>query len=176
MTDFNKRLNKASKPRRVKNWWSKNKYKVSRVIFSPLYCIALIVRAYREKNSSKRHPFDVSHAKKILDKWLPARFAYTMKYNGGEKEVLISTDNDYCDIYIGAFSSNWIKNKKQQRYYCENFNSFKDFILNTYEIEGWCRYPITNWVEWDKAKEKFGWESQCWNKDFAKGVVFYKES
>ena len=174
MVDFNKRFQKASKPHSIKNWWKQNGYKVWRVVFFIPYLICLFINFVDKKrrNRDRSKPFDPIYAKKILDKWLPAEFVKVLKY---ENQVLISTDDDYCDIYIGAFSSNWIKNKKQRQYYCENLNDFKDYILNTYEIDGWCRYPITNWMEWDKAKEKFGWESQCWNKDYAKGVVFYKE-
>ena len=77
------------------------------------------------------------------------------------------------DLEFHDFWGNYNKNKKSSRFFLKFDNQFRDYIMNEYQIDGYQKMTLTNWTHWDKAKEKFNWGGTPYNKDYAKGVIFY---
>ena len=64
--------------------------------------------------------------------------------------------------------------RKQERYFAKFYEKVKAYIVRTYEIDGYEKFPILTYSDWQAAKKKFDWGGTPYNDDIAKGVVFYK--
>lgn len=178
---FEKQLNKRISKHNIRNaaffkWWRKNDYKVYRVIFFPIYIIQLI-REKCHKHTYDKLQFSNEKSKKLIDKELSRLVAYDIDCGliSKDEEIAICTSNDF-GISFSSFGV-WYRgqNKSAKNYFLKFSSEIKEFIINEYAIDGYQKMVIDDWIKWDKAKEKFGWYSTPNNKDYAIGVIFYKE-
>ena len=178
---FEKQLNKRISKNNIRNatffkWWRKNDYKIYCIIFFPIYIIQLIREKYNE-NSYEKLQFSNEKNKKLIDAELSRLVAIDIKCNlaSEDDEIVICTDRDF-GIDFSSFGA-WYrgKNKKTKSYFLKFSSEIKEFIINEYTIDGYQKMVIDNWIKWDQAKEKFGWERPPYDKDHAIGVIFYKE-
>lgn len=180
--DFNKKLKVSGNKQRISSWWSRNGYKIFRVVLFPLYLVYLISEWVKKKKclKQKEKPFDKNRAKKILDRWLPDRFAFVLRHmdvKEGENESILITDwSDIGDISLRASGIGWIRGRKDQKYCFAHWKQFVEYVLNEYEIKGWESKRIRGWTEWNRVCEEFGWHRIYGNeKDHMTGVVFFRE-
>ena len=179
--DFNKKIEISEKEQKVSRWWNRNRHKIFRIVLFPLYFVYLGIEWVKKKGKGKQKEdiFSKDRAKKILDKWLPAEFAFKLRHTKtkeGEKENILITDgSDFGDIQIRASGVRWIKSKKDMAYCFAHWGQFKKYVIEEYEIEGWEARRIKGWTEWDEACEEFGWRQIYGSeKDNMAGVVFYR--
>ena len=178
---FEKQLDKRINKNNIRNatffkWWRKNDYKVYRVIFFPIYIIQ-VIREKCHKISYEKLQFSNEQSKKLIDKELSRLVAYEIDrgFSSKDEEIAICTSDDF-GISFSSFGL-WYRgrNKSAKNYFLKFSSEIKEFIINEYTIEGYQKMVIDNWILWDRAKEKFGWGGTPNNKDYAIGVIFYKE-
>lgn len=164
----------AKKQRRENNklrkWWRNNSYKVWRVL---LFWIWLPIKLLHDADEKKYKTIQYSDeiTKKYLDKVLP----YLVSYWGEEPNCfLITSAGDMGSIRFTALMHLPRRYRKQQRYFIVFYEQVKAYIVRTYEIDGYDKFPILTSEDWYAAKEKFDWGGVPYNDEYAKGVVFYK--
>jgi hypothetical protein len=162
---------KADKKHPIRSWWSKNNYKVLRVIFFPAWIYYILREKYKDKNYASL-TYTPELCKKYLDKVLPNMVAH---YCEDAKIFLISDSDDMGDIEFYDFWQYRKQNKKYKKFFVKFEYKIKEYILNEYEIDGYSKMTLLNWTHWDQAKNKFGWSETPYNSDYKKGVVFYIE-
>ena len=67
-----KAMNRKPKKKIFRKWWSKNGYKVNKVIFFPIWIGALIVKKIQTKLNN-RQVWSEERAKQILDYYIPRK-------------------------------------------------------------------------------------------------------
>lgn len=158
---------------KIRKWWQKHGYKVLRVllfyIWIPCWC--------HQKLKDKRYKemsYNDDTTKKYLDKCLPALVAHHEE----SSDVFIFHD---CDDYDGirfywSFSASWFRKKfkKQSSYFVKFSREVQNYIINDYQVEGYAKRVLDNWIDWSDVCKRFDWDKP-WNVDHAKGAVFYKE-
>lgn len=151
-----------------RKWWSKNGYKVGRVVLFPIW-FYVIIRDKAKEKSYKELTYSDEMCNKYLDKVLPQ----IILSRGCTNEIVITNYDDGGDIEFSDLSWNLrTKNKKAKRFLSKFSTEVQEFILNEYQIEGYERVTATNWMEWQALKKRFDWKySPC--GDYTKGVVFF---
>ena len=164
----------AKKQRRENNklrkWWNRNDYKVWRVL---LFWIWIPMKLFGEINIKqyKQIKYSEKTAKKYLDKVLPYLVA---RWREEPDCFLFTTAGDMGGIQFRALMSLPSKYRKQRRYFTKFYQEVQAYIVRTYEIDGYEKYPILTYDDWQAAKKKFDWGGTPYHDDVAKGVVFYK--
>lgn len=164
----------AKKQRRENNklrkWWRNNSYKVWRVLLFWLWIpLWLLNQRYNKQYKVMRYSEETT--KKYLDKVLP----YLVSYWGEEPNCFLITDaGDMGGVRFQALMSLPSRYHKQERYFIKFYQEVKAFIVRTYQVDGYDKFPILTYSDWQAAKEKFDWGSTPYHDDIAKGVVFYK--
>ena len=164
----------AKKQRRKNNklrkWWSKNDYKVWRVL---LFWLWIPIKLFRKINERKYKATQYSDqiTKKYLDKVLPYLVSY---WDEDPSRFLFTTASDMGGISFRALMSLPSRYSKQRRYFTKFYQDVKEYILKTYEIDGYEKFTIFTYNDWQTAKEKFDWYGTPYDDDIAKGVVFWK--
>lgn len=158
---------------KIRKWWRKNNYKIYRVILFPIWIVITLL----EKHDNKQYEqlkYSPEVCKKYLDKVMPFMVA---KYCENAKEILISDADDMGDIEFGDFCGDKLRKKYKNIYqfFSKFHRSFKEYVFTEYQIEGYEKMTMTNWIEWERAKNKFDWGNGPYNSDYVKGVVFYIE-
>ena len=164
----------AKKQRRENNklrkWWRRNDYKVWRVL---LFWVWIPIKLFN-KRSDKQYKgiqYSIETTKKYLNKVLP----YLVSYWNEEPDCfLITNAGDMGGIRFRALMHLPRRYKKQQRYFTKFYEEVKAYIVRTYEVDGYEKFPILTYDDWQNAKEKFDWGGTPYNDDVVKGVVFYK--
>ncbi len=155
---------------KLKKWWRKNSYKVWRVLLFWLWLPMLL----HEKISKKRYDamkYSDKSNKKYLDKVLPYLVAY---WEDDSNCFLMTEAGDMGGIRFKSLGYLPRKYRKQERYFTKFYQEVKAYIVRTYEIDGYEKFPILTSGDWYAAKEKFDWGGVPYSDDYAKGVVFYK--
>ena len=178
MNKIEKRFNKAQRKEsnRLRKWWRNNNYKVWRVLLFWIWIPCLCLQKIKDKRYKSLRYSDMT-TKKYLDKLMPS---LVVEYEDSPDVILFykSTDN-YGGIKLPwDLWSNFVKKKSRRAYnYFRRFDDdVKNYIFNAYEIDGYSKININNWADWDKAVEKFNWYYAPYDKNYAKGVVFYKDN
>lgn len=172
MNKIEKQVNK--KKRREKNkfkkWWRCNSYKVWRVLLFWLW-IPMVLFGIKEEKRFKATQYREETTKKYLDKVLPYVVA---RWNEEPDCFLITSAGDMGGIRFEALMNLPRRYRKQERYFIKFYQEAKAYIVRTYEIDGYDKFPIVASADWYAAKEKFDWGGVPYNDEFAKGVVFWK--
>lgn len=158
---------------KLRKWWNKNDYKVLRVLFFYIWIPTWLCEKHRA-NKYRKLVWLPETAKKYLDKVLP----YLVRNETEHEEILFTNADDMGGIKFYWSFSRLEKVKRYKtaaRYLCKFNQQVKQFIIEEYQIEGYQKMILDNWTLWDKAAKKFDWYSGPWDKDYAVGVIFYKE-
>lgn len=161
---------KERQNRGFRSWWRKNGYKVCRVVLFPIWICVLCKEKYA-KYRSEHFTEDVSKTKRYIDKAIPK----LVKHYVEDPSCILISFGSFG--YYGDFSTEDFKNKFvvghriAQYFYDIGYYRRRDMLLD-YDIDGYEKMVIDNWIKWDKAVEMFGWEPN-YDKDKDKAVVFY---
>ena len=129
-TEVIKAMNKKPKKNTFRKWWSKNGYKVNRVIFFPIW-ISTVVAEKIQKKLNARQVWSEERVKAILDYYVPRRaewceedktfyfFDNGMGWGNLAKKYLKRKDRRWWNYHRG-----WIGGK------------IRDYLINDYEIAG----------------------------------------
>lgn len=172
MNKIEKQVNrkKRRENNKLRKWWRKNSYKVWRVL---LFWLWIPIKLFCDADDKKYKAIQYSDeiTKKYLDKVLP----YLVSYWGEEPDCFLMTDaGDMGGISFKALMSLPRRYRKQERYFSKFYQEVKAYIVRTYEVDGYEKFPILTSEDWYAAKEKFDWGGVPYSDDYAKGVVFYK--
>jgi hypothetical protein len=163
------------KNNKIRKWWSKNSYKVFRVVFFYIWIPALIHKKLKDSRYKKLE-YDDKITKKYLDKVMPKLVPYCLDTPA---YILFHNTNDFGGIrFYWDLCSNWMarKFKKETKYFSKFHALVQNYIIEEYQIDGYEKMVLDNWNDWNRASEKFDWGCTPYNKDYAKGVIFYKEN
>lgn len=155
---------------KLRKWWRNNDYKVWRVLLFWLW-IPMKLICDKNKNKYQAIQYKEETTKKYLDKVLPYMVSY---WNEESDRFLMTTAYDMGGINFKALINLPSKYGKQRRYFTKFYQEVKAYIVRTYEIDGYEKFSILTYDDWQTAKEKFDWYGTPYNDDVAKGVVFYK--
>lgn len=177
MNNIEKQFQKQEKKKNssIRKWWNKNSYKIARVVFFYIW-IPIFVYEKIKDNRYKNLKYSDDITKKYLDKVMPK---LVFHYEEDPNLILFHNTNDFGGIrFYWDLCSNWMtrKFKKETKYFSKFYGLVQKYIIEEYQIDGYEKIVLDNWIDWDRAKEKFGWYDTPYNKDYAKGVVFYKET
>lgn len=178
--DFNSNITKEQNRKSFRSsklftWWHKNSYIVARIVFFPIWAYVVCVEKYKD-HKYKSLVFSEETCRKYLNKLFPKLIAY---YDEDPYCFTIVdcdsfgyiTFNDLCGICSSYLESR--RCKKEVAFTRKFSREVKDYIINKYEIPGYTKITMTNYSEWEAAKDKFGWYSVPYRADYCKGVVFY---
>lgn len=126
---------KKSKPA---SWWRKNYYKITRVIFFPLY---LIVKNYEFLEKKYRHwvlshnQWDEDRIKEIMNYYIPRTSSWD-----AEKKQFYFFDNGYgWDMY---FAKKHLKKKDRKFWSVHNGlygGKIRNYLINSFELDGFTK-------------------------------------
>lgn len=155
---------------KIRKWWHKNSYKVWRVLLFWLW-IPIVLFDKKRNKQYKRMQYSIETTKKYLNKVLP----YLVSYWGEEPNCfLITSASDMGGIDFRALMNLPRRYRKQEIYFTKFYQEVKAYLVRTYQVDGYAKFPILTYEDWQAAKEKFDWGGTPYNDDVAKGVVFYK--
>ena len=155
---------------KLRKWWRNNDYKVWRALLFWIW-VPMLLLAKRDHRKYKTMQYSNETTKKYLDKVLP----YLVSHWREESNCfLFTTASDMGGIDFRALMSLRRRYRKQERYFIKFYEEVKAYIVRTYEIDGYEKFPILTYSDWQAAKEKFDWGGTPYRDDIAKGVVFYK--
>lgn len=164
----------AKKQRKENNkllkWWSRNSYKVWRVLLFWVW-IPIMLFDKTKDQQYKAMKYREETTKKYLDKVLPYLVSH---WDEDPNCFLFTTYSDMGGVNFRALMSLRRRYRKQERYFIKFYEEVKAYIVRTYEIDGYEKFPILTSADWYAAKEKFDWGGTPYHDDIAKGVVFYK--
>lgn len=141
-----------------------------RVILFPIWIVYEVktrVKDARYKNLC----FSKETCKEYLDKIMPLMVS---TYCEDTNEFLISNSDDVGDIEFSDFWNARKLKKKYKQFFLKFYSQCEEYILNEYNIDGYSKMLLLNYIDWKNAKTKFGW-SVSYNADYKKGVIFYIE-
>lgn len=155
---------------KLRKWWSRNDYKVWRVLLFWLWIPIMLFNKKKDKQYETMK-YSEERTKKYLDKVLPYLVSY---WCDDHSCFLFTTAGDMGDINFKALMRLPRRYRKQERYFTKFYEEVKAYIVRTYEIDGYEKFSILTYSDWQAAKEKFDWGGTPYHDDIAKGVVFYK--
>lgn len=155
---------------KLRKWWRNNDYKVWRVLLFWIW-IPIVLFGLSEDQQFKKMQYSDEKTKKYLDKVLP----YLVSRWGEESNCFLITDaGDMGGVNFKSLMNLPNRYRKQERYFIKFYQEVKAYIVRTYQVDGYEKFPILTYSDWQDAKEKFDWGGTPYNDDIAKGVVFYK--
>lgn len=155
---------------KLRKWWRKNDYKVWRVLLFWIW-IPMVLFGVKEEKRFKAIQYSNETTKKYLDKVLP----YLVTYWREEPNCfLITSADDMGGINFKALMGLPRRYRKQERYFIKFYQEAIAYLVRTYEVDGYGKFPILTSADWYAAKEKFDWGGVPYYEESAKGVVFYK--
>ena len=165
---------RARKNSRLRRWWSKHGNTVLKILLFYIYIPEMLYCKHKDK-AYKALTWDPETCKKYLDKVVP----FLVREDDPGEEILFTNADDMGGIeFYWSFShlSKYRKYRKASRYLTKFNSQAKTYILEEYQIAGYQKMIIDNWILWNRAAEKFGWYSAPYNSDYKIGIVFYKEN
>lgn len=126
-----KAMNRKPKTNTFRKWWSKNGYKVNRVIFFPIW-IGSIIAEKIQKKLNARQVWSEERAKEILDYYVPRRAEWSEI-----DKTFYFFDNGYG--WSMAYAKKYLK-RKDRRWWNNHRGwvggKIRDYLINEYEIAG----------------------------------------
>ena len=176
MNNIEKQFRKQEKKKNssIRKWWNKNCYKIMRIVLFYIW-VPILVYTKIKDTKYKKLKYSDDTTKKYLDKVMP-KLVYRCEED--LNLILFHNTQDFGGIrFYWDLCSNWMskKFKKETQYFAKFNAAVKDYIIQEYHIDGYEKMTLNNWVDWNRAKEKFNWYDTPYNVDYAEGVVFYRE-
>ena len=129
-----KAMNRKEKNHPIRKWWSKNSYKVYRVIFFPVWIASILNEKIREWLNS-RQAWSEKRANEILDYYIPRR----AKWDAEEQEFYFF-DNGY-GWSLGS-AKKYLK-RKDRRFWNihKGFggDEIRYYLIEKFELEGFTK-------------------------------------
>lgn len=164
---------KEKKKTGIHSWYRRNEYKIWRVVLFPIY-LSLLAREkwrnYRRKHCTE----NAEKTKKYLDIAFPKLisqcaedpYCFLVNLNYLDDYGDFSKLDFYKSYYVGKHISNYFS----QDIFCGKM----DEILLDYEISGYTKVVLDNWIKWRHAEKAFGW-GENYNADYQKSILFYSK-
>ena len=128
-----KAINEKKKKHPVRKWWSKNGYKVMRIIFFPIW-IGMVITEKINKYFNSRQEWSDERAKEILNYYVPRRADWN-----AEDKTFYFFDNG---MGWGNLAKKYLKLK--DRRWWNNYNGFwggeiRLYLIEEFELEGFTK-------------------------------------
>ena len=128
-----KAMNKKQDKPTFRKWWSKNGYKVNRVIFFPIW-IGTVITEKIQKKLNARQVWSEERVKAILDYYVPRKAEWCE-----EDKTFYFFDNG---MGWGNLAKRYIK-RKDRRWWNNHRGwvggKIRDYLINNYEIAGFTK-------------------------------------
>lgn len=129
-----KAMNRKEKKSSFRNWWSKNGYKVLRVILFPLWLTMCLTEKIKNKRYSNVQ-WSAQKADEILNYYIPRR----SKWNE-ETQELYFFDNGFGWSIKRARKYLKIKDRRfWKKFVSWRGGKIRDYLLDTFELEGFIK-------------------------------------
>lgn len=126
-----KAMNRKPKNDTFRKWWSKNGYKVNRVLLFPIW-IGIVIAEKVKKYLNSREVWSEERAKAILDYYVPRRAEWSET-----DKTFYFFDNGYG--WSMGCAKKYLK-RKDRRWWNVNRGwvggKIRDYLINEYEIAG----------------------------------------
>lgn len=113
--------------RTIRKWWNKNGYKVNRVIFFPLW-LGMVANQKIQKKLDEHTKWSEERTIEILNHYVPSDSDWD------EKHKCIWYFNNGCGWSL-TYAKRHIKRKDYRYWRCHQY-AIRDYLINTYEMEG----------------------------------------
>ena len=128
-----KAMNRKPKKEILRKWWNKNRYKVNRVIFFPIW-IGIAIAKKIQKKLDDNQVWSEERAKQILDYYIPRRAEWNEK-----DKTFYFFDNgmgwsNLSKKYLKLKDRRWWNNN---RGWCGG--EIRNYLINKYEIAGFTK-------------------------------------
>ncbi len=132
-TEVIKAMNKKPKNNTLRKWWSKNGYKVNRIIFFPIWIGTIVVEKIQKKLNA-RQVWSEERVKTILDYYVPRKAEWCE-----EDKTFYFFDNG---MGWGNLAKRYLK-RKDRRWWNNHRGwvggKIRDYLINNYEIAGFTK-------------------------------------
>ena len=140
-----KAMNKKPKNNIFRKWWSKNDYKVNRVIFFPIW-VGIIATEKIQKRLNARQVWSEERVKTILDYYVPRKAEWCE-----EDKTFYFFDNG---MGWGNLAKKYLK-RKDRRWWNNHRGwvggKIRDYLINNYEIAGFTKEVGNCANEWTEV-------------------------
>lgn len=128
-----KAMNKKESKHPFRKWWSKNGYKVNRVIFFPIW-IGTVIAEKIQKKLNARQVWSEERVKAILDYYVPRKAEWC-----AEDKTFYFFDNG---LGWGNLAKRYIK-RKDRRWWNNHRGwvggKIRNYLINDYELDGFVK-------------------------------------
>ena len=148
--------------------------KVIRTFLFPIGAVENFYQKRREA-TAKKLTFNEDTCCKFLNTVLPKMIMHCCEEP--ENLILISDCKDMGDINFIDFCGLRMhtRHRRQSKFFSKFSIQLREYILESYTIDGYKKFLIDSPEAWDKAMQKFDWGSGPYWRNYDKGVVFYVE-
>lgn len=128
-----KAMSKKEKKHAVRNWWTKNGYKITRVVFFPIVII-LWLQTWLDKRAKIRNAWDEERAKEILNYYIPRKADWDAK----DKSFY------FFDNGMGwnKLAKKYLK-RKDHKFWKEHNSlwggKIREYLIYNFELEGFAK-------------------------------------
>ena len=147
---MNKKENKMDEIRR---WWSKNGYKVMRVVLFPLWW-GIKVKEKITSYLNSREEWSEERVKEILNYYIPRRAEWD-----ADDKCFYFFDNGYG---WSMCSAKKYLNRKDRRFWKVNSSFYggeiRHYLINTFELEGFTKEVVDTSNDWTEIEFKLNEE------------------
>ena len=137
-----KAMNRKPKKNALHKWWSKNGYKVNRVIFFPIW-IGMVISEKVQKELNARQVWSEERVNEILNYYIPRRAGWDAE----EKEFFFF-DNGYgwsmnhAKEYLKRKDRRWWK-----KHACGYGGDIRKYLIKSFELEGFTKEVISDYSD-----------------------------
>lgn len=131
---MNKEIIKAMnrKPNNLKIWWTKNRYKILRVVLFPLFLLALAESKIEHYIYTRYTKWDENRVNEILNYYIPR----TADWDKDEKTFY------FFDNGLGwclGFAKKYLK-FKDRAFWVRNNDNIREYLIEKFELEGFTKH------------------------------------
>lgn len=129
-----KAMNRKEKKHTIRKWWSRNSYKVLRVVFFPIWIGGIVVEKITNWLNS-RNEWNEERANEILSYYIPR----TAEWDGENNEFYFF-DNGYGWSFY--YAKRYLK-RKDRRFWKVSVGAWgsrmRRYLINEFELEGFTK-------------------------------------
>lgn len=114
----------------LKKWWSKNSYKIFRVILFPIYIITILCDKYKAI-VRKANPWNEERAQEILNYYIPRSSDWS-----DEEKAFYYFNNGFG--WNMCFAKKHLK-RKDRNFWKYNYNQIRRYLIEKFELEGFIK-------------------------------------
>lgn len=114
----------------LKKWWSKNSYKIFRVILFPIYIITILCDKYKAI-VRKANPWNEARAQEILNYYIPRSSNWS-----DEEKAFYYFNNGFG--WNMCFAKKHLK-RKDRNFWKYNYNQIRRYLIDKFELEGFIK-------------------------------------